>query len=248
MSRKRFVAGNWKMNGSLSENERLIAGIKEQLKEPTAEVVIFPPTLYIPQVTALVAGSGIKVGAQNIAAYQSGAYTGEVSGAMLKESGCEYVLVGHSERRELFGESDEVVATKFERALAEGLMPVLCLGESAKEREAGETEAVIRRQLTSVIEQVGIDAFKDAVIAYEPIWAIGTGKSASPEDANNAHKILRCTIEKYSDKISPLIRIVYGGSVNGDSAPTLFNEEEVDGALIGGASLKAEEFSAIAQL
>lgn len=245
MSRRRFVAGNWKMNGSLAENENLLKGLVEKQFDESVEIVVFPPALYVGQAVELTQGSNISVGVQNISQYEKGAYTGEISISMAKDMGATYVLIGHSERRELFGESDEMVAEKFKKVIEAGLVPVLCVGESEEEREKGETNAVISRQIKSVVELVGIKAFKEAIIAYEPIWAIGTGKAATPEMANEVHNHIRWTLSEYDGSISPLVRIVYGGSVTGDTANALFKEEEIDGALVGGASLKVDDFTKI---
>lgn len=243
-----LVAGNWKMNGSLAENKIIIEGLlaslekNQVLEEGQVEVVIFPPALYIPQVVALTKGSKILVGGQNISKEKIGAFTGEISAAMVKECGADYVMLGHSERREYHGETDEDIAQQMLQALAHGLTPILCVGESLKEREGGEAHAIISKQLTTVIDSVGISAFQSVVIAYEPIWAIGTGKTATPEEAETIHKLIRSTIAKYDDKIASLIRILYGGSVNAKNASALFQQENINGALVGGASLKAEEF------
>lgn len=243
-----LVAGNWKMNGSLVENKTIIEGllsslqVSQALEENQVEVVIFPPAIYIPQVVTLTKGSGVLVGGQSISQEKEGAFTGDISAAMVKESGCKYVMLGHSERREYHGETDDEIAQQMVLALKSGLIPILCVGESLKEREGGEAERVIRKQLTTVIERVGINVLQSAVVAYEPIWAIGTGKTATPEEAEAIHRLIRSTIAKYDDKIASLIRILYGGSVNANNASSLFQQENINGALVGGASLKAEEF------
>ena len=243
---KRFVAGNWKMNGSLTQNRELLNALIESVKGSDAEIVVFPPALYIDQVATLVKGSNIKVGVQNVSAQAKGAFTGEISLSMVKDFGCDYVLIGHSERRTLYGETDEDVAAKMKAVVDAGLLPVICVGETLEERESGNTESVIKQQLTSVIDAIGIDAFKNAVIAYEPVWAIGTGKTATPEEADQVHAFIHCTLKDYSDKISDLVRVVYGGSVNASNVETLFAKENIDGALVGGASLEAEGFTKIA--
>ena len=244
--KKRFVAGNWKMNGSLEQNQFLLSALLEMVKGSDAEIVVFPPTIYIPQVVSIVKGSNIKVGIQNVSSEVKGAFTGETSLGMAKDFGCDYVLIGHSERRTLYGETDADVAKKMRAVVAAGLVPVICVGETLEERENGKTDAVIKTQLTSVINEIGIDAFKDAVIAYEPVWAIGTGKTATPEEANQVHDFIHCTLRSYDDNISNLVRVVYGGSVNASNVDSLFAEKNIDGALVGGASLEAEGFTKIA--
>lgn len=244
--KKRFVAGNWKMNGSLEQNQFLLSALLEMVKGSDAEIVVFPPTIYIPQVASIVKGSNIKVGIQNVSSEVKGAFTGETSLGMAKDFGCDYVLIGHSERRTLYGETDADVAKKMRAVVAAGLVPVICVGETLEERENGKTDAVIKTQLTSVINEIGIDAFKDAVIAYEPVWAIGTGKTATPEEANQVHDFIHCTLSSYDDNISNLVRVVYGGSVNASNVDSLFAEKNIDGALVGGASLEAEGFTKIA--
>ncbi len=244
--KKRFVAGNWKMNGSLVQNRELLNTLIETVKAATSDVVVFPPAIYIQQVATIVEGSNIKVGIQNISPESKGAFTGEISLAMAKDFGCDYVLIGHSERRTLYGETDADVAKKMKAVVDAGLTPVICVGETLEERESDRTEEVIKAQLTSVIDAVGISAFKDAVIAYEPVWAIGTGKTATPEEADQVHDFIHCTLSAYDDNISDLVRVVYGGSVNASNVDSLFTKENIDGALVGGASLEAEGFTKIA--
>ncbi len=244
--RRRFVAGNWKMNGSLDANRALLNALVDSVKEAESEVVVFPPALYVQQVSGIVDGSNIAVGVQNISAEKSGAFTGEISVEMVKDFGVKYALIGHSERRTLYGESDKDVALKCKAAVEGGLIPVICVGETEEERENGKTETVIKKQIVSVIEQIGIEYFKEAIIAYEPVWAIGTGKTATPEEADAVHEFIRCTLKEYDANISNLIRIVYGGSVNASNVDSLFKKDNIDGALVGGASLKAEEFTKIA--
>ncbi len=244
--KRRFVAGNWKMNGDLTANRTLLNQLSDSLKDAPSEIVVFPPSIYLQQVSTILENSNIAVGVQNIYPEPKGAYTGEISLTMVKEFGCKYVLIGHSERRTLFGESDEDVARKMRATVEAGLVPVICVGETLSERENGQTEAVIARQLTSVIDMIGIDAFENAIIAYEPVWAIGTGKTATPEEADSVHKFIHCTLMKYSDKICSLVRVVYGGSVNASNVESLFTKENIDGALVGGASLEAEGFTKIA--
>jgi triosephosphate isomerase (TIM) len=247
MTRKKMVAGNWKMNGSHDANGKLLRDIVLDVRKfPDVEVVVCPPPVYLESVRAAIDGSGIQLGAQNLSEQvKQGAFTGEVHGGMLKDVGCAYVLVGHSERRALYGESDAVVAEKFRAAHACGLTPVLCLGETLADREAGQTGAVLDRQLDAVLQACGVDAFRNAVIAYEPVWAIGTGRTASPQQAQEAHAHIRARLAGKDAKIANSLRILYGGSVKADNAGELFANTDVDGGLIGGASLKAVEFLAI---
>lgn len=245
--RKRLVAGNWKMNGSRAGNAALMQTILAAVpKFPAVEVLVCPSFVHLEPVSALLAGSPVQLGAQNISDQEKpGAYTGEIHGAMLKEIGCRYVIVGHSERRAYYGDSDSVVARKFKTAQALGLTPVLCVGEILQEREDGQTEVVLKRQLDAIIALNGIAAFADAVIAYEPVWAIGTGKTATPDQAQDAHAFLRGQIAARDGNIARVLRLLYGGSVKADNAHALFSCADVDGGLIGGASLKADEFLAI---
>ena len=246
--RKTLVAGNWKMNGSAEANAALVDGILGGLpSSERLEVLVCPPYPYLAAVAEKLRGSSVRLGAQNVSEYGDGAYTGEVSTSMLLDAGCQYVLVGHSERRTLMGESSEQVAKKFAAALAAGLTPVLCVGETLEEREADRTAAVIDEQLNAVLDTSGIDAFAKAVIAYEPVWAIGTGKTASPEQAQEVHRHLRAALEARSVEIAAGTQILYGGSVKGENAAGLFEKPDIDGGLIGGASLKAADFLAIAE-
>ena len=247
MSRQKLVAGNWKMNGGRDGNANLIRDIAVDVRKyPNVEVLVCPPALYLESVGALLKGGPLLLGAQNISEQEKpGAFTGEIHGGMLKDVGCAYVLTGHSERRALYGETDEIVASKFKAALACGLKPVLCLGETLAQREANQTEEVLKRQLDAVLDLCGIAAFKHAVIAYEPVWAIGTGKTATPAQAQQAHSFIRSQLAVKDAKISGLIRLLYGGSVKADNARELFSNPDVDGGLIGGASLKAAEFLSI---
>lgn len=244
--KKRFVAGNWKMNGSLAQNRDLLNALIETVKNAESDVVVFPPAIYIQQVATMVEGTNIKVGVQNISPEAKGAFTGEISLSMVSDFGCDYVLIGHSERRTLYGETNEDVAKKMQAVVDAKLTPVICVGETLEERESGRTEAVIKEQLTSVIDAIGIDAFNNAVIAYEPVWAIGTGKTATPEEADQVHDFIHCTLKVYDDNISDLVRVVYGGSVNASNVDSLFAKQNIDGALVGGASLEAEGFTKIA--
>ena len=245
--RRPFVAGNWKMNGSRAANSALLKGLREgAAKFAGVEVLVCPPAVYLDSVAQALAGGPIGLGAQTLAeADKAGAYTGEVHGTMLKEMGCTHVIVGHSERRALYGETDAVVAAKFRTAQALGLVPILCLGETLDEREANRTEGVLARQLDAVIALCGVASLANSVIAYEPVWAIGTGRTASPAQAQDAHAFLRAQIASRDARIAAALRLLYGGSVKADNAATLFAAPDVDGGLIGGASLKAEEFLAI---
>lgn len=246
--RTKLVAGNWKMNGSLDSIRELIKGIEAGMDSvQTAGVAVCPPAVYIPEVAALIEGTGIRLGSQNVCDQDSGAYTGEIAGSMLKEFNCQYAIVGHSERRSLYGESDELVAARFAAARRNGLTPILCVGELLEEREQGITEEVVARQLDAVIDLEGIGAFADAVIAYEPVWAIGTGKTASPEQAQEVHRFIREKIAGLDATIAENVVIQYGGSVKGSNAAELFGMPDIDGGLIGGASLQADDFLAICQ-
>ncbi|MBV8784958.1 MAG: triose-phosphate isomerase [Gammaproteobacteria bacterium] len=244
--RRPIVAGNWKMHGARAENARLIeellAGSPAQ---PRASCVLCPPFVYLQEVARLLRDTAFSLGAQDVCADAQGAFTGEVSAAMLKDVGCEYVIVGHSERRVLYRESDQLVARKFAAALARALKPILCVGEQLAEREAGRTQDVIARQLDVVLELCGAGALEPAVIAYEPVWAIGTGRNATPQQAQEVHAFIRERIGARDARIAAATRILYGGSVKAGNAAELFAMPDVDGGLIGGASLKADEFLAI---
>jgi len=244
--RKILLAGNWKMNGSTEMVESLLNRllVASQPESPL-DMAVFPPFPYLAQTRALLKGSNISWGAQNLNPAEQGAYTGEISAGMLLDFDCRYVLVGHSERRALFGESDKDVAMRFEAAHRAGLEPVLCVGETLADRENGETESVVERQLDAVLQGSGIEAFARAVIAYEPVWAIGTGKTAKPEQAQAVHAFIRNKIGSHDGTIAGHIHILYGGSVNGSNAADLFAREDIDGGLVGGASLTAEDFLAI---
>jgi triosephosphate isomerase len=204
-----------------------------------------PPAIYIPEVSRLLGDSSVALGAQNVSDQESGAFTGEISVTMLADYNCRYVIVGHSERRHIYGESDEFVARKFARAVAGGLTPILCVGELLEERESGSTEEVVARQLDAAIQVAGMDAFARAVIAYEPVWAIGTGRNATPEQAQEVHAFIRLRLARNDDDIADRIRILYGGSVKADNAKQIFSMVDVDGGLIGGASLKGQDFVSI---
>ena len=240
--RRPLVVGNWKMNGSAASNEVLLAAIKAA-PLGAAEVSVCVPAVYLHDVADALHGSAIHWGAQDCSPHQSGAYTGEISAAMLAEVGCRHVIVGHSERRALHGESDDLVAQKAAAALANGLVPIVCVGETLADREAGRTEAVVGRQLGAAVDLLG-PRIDGVVVAYEPVWAIGTGRTASPAEAQAVHAFLRETLAA-AGAASGSLRILYGGSVKADNAAQLFAEPDIDGGLIGGASLKAADFIAI---
>ncbi len=244
--RRPLVAGNWKMNGDKAASTALLDGILAGLADVRqAEVAVCPPYVLIPMAVDRLGGSAVVVGGQNLSAHDSGAYTGEISGPMLRDCGCQYVIVGHSERRTYYGESDAVVAEKFAAARRHDLVPILCVGETLEEREGGQTEAVVARQLDAVIGAEGIASFAEAVIAYEPVWAIGTGKTATPEQAQDVHHFIRERLGSHDAGIAEQCRILYGGSMKPDNAAVLISQPDIDGGLIGGASLKAEDFLAI---
>ncbi len=244
--RKILVAGNWKMHGSDRMTRDLIRGLIDALGDsPASDVAVCPPYVYLAAAADLVAGSRVRLGAQNLAVEESGAYTGEVAGGMLKDVGCHFVIVGHSERRSLYGETSELVAAKFVAAQRDGLVPILCVGETLEEREQGVTEAVVGAQLRTVLDAAGVSAFADGVIAYEPVWAIGTGRTATPEQAQEVHAFVRGIIAGEDATIANSVRILYGGSVKPSNAGDLFSMPDVDGGLVGGASLDAEGFAEI---
>ncbi|HTT08106.1 MAG TPA: triose-phosphate isomerase [Gammaproteobacteria bacterium] len=248
--RDRLVAGNWKMNGTLGSVRALLENLRRELKPmQDVKVAVCPAFVHLRDVAALLADMPVTrricLGAQNLSPHPPGAHTGEVEGGMLKELGCRYVIIGHSERRQHDGETDELVAAKFARALEVGLTPILCMGETLAEREAGDTERVVARQLDAVLNRSGTTALADAVIAYEPVWAIGTGRVATPAQAEAVHAFLRQRIAGHDATAAARVRILYGGSVKAANAPALFAEADIDGALVGGASLDAAEFAAI---
>lgn len=244
--RHNLVVGNWKMYGSKASIAELVGGLKERLdKNLSASVAVCPPFVFVPQAVSLLADSNIGCGAQNLSEHAEGAYTGEISAAMLADIGCDYVIIGHSERRTMYGEDDQQVAAKFSAAQAAGLTPILCVGESLEQREAGDTLGWIEGQLRAVIDEVGIGAFASAVVAYEPIWAIGTGKTATPEQAQEVHAHIRRVMAEADEVTAERLQILYGGSVKAGNASELFAKEDIDGALVGGASLKATDFAAI---
>jgi len=244
MIRQKIVAGNWKMNGSKESIVSLLSNLLE-MDDSNSEVVVAPSFPYLSQVNDLIDGSGIMLAAQNVSNELKGAYTGEVSTSMLGDFGVKYVLLGHSERRSLYNETDDLVASKVKTVLGFGLVPMLCIGETLIERESGKTFDVCERQIQAVIDAVGITAFERLVIAYEPVWAIGTGLSASAEQAQEVHQSIRAFLAKSSESVSQKVQILYGGSVKASTSSALFKMPDVDGALVGGASLDAKEFIAI---
>lgn len=244
--RQPLVAGNWKMNGSTASAAELLAGIKAGVGAiHRTEILVCPPFPYLAMADVALAGTGVAVGAQNACTEPAGAYTGEVSASMLKDVGCTYVILGHSERRQYYGDTDAVVAKKYAQVLAAGLTPILCVGETLEEREGGETQAVVARHLDGVMESAGVEAIARGVIAYEPVWAIGTGRTATPEQAQEVHAFLRGRIAARSAAVAAGVRILYGGSMNPGNAMDLMSQADIDGGLIGGASLKAKDFLAI---
>ncbi|MDH2925787.1 triose-phosphate isomerase [Lonepinella koalarum] len=244
--RKPLVMGNWKLNGSKAFTKELIEGLKKELQGVTGcGVAIAPPVMYLAEAEAALAGSEIALGSQNVDINLQGAFTGDISTAMLKDFGAKYIIIGHSERRTYHKESDEFIAKKFGVLKEAGLVPVLCIGESEAENEAGKTQEVCARQIDAVINALGVEAFNGAVIAYEPIWAIGTGKSATPAQAQAVHKFIRDHIAAKSQAVADQVIIQYGGSVNDANAAELFTQPDIDGALVGGASLKAPAFAVI---
>jgi len=243
-----IVAGNWKMNASRSAVTELLSGLKQGLVGTSgAELVVFPPFPYLAQVQQELAASSIRIGVQNVCAAPKGAFTGEVSLAMAAEFGVTYVLVGHSERRALFAEDDAQVAAKYVATQAANLTPILCVGETLEQREQGQTLAVVNAQVQAIIDAAGADSFANAVIAYEPVWAIGTGLTASPAQAQAVHKAIREHVATVAPVEAASVKILYGGSVTAASAAELFAQADIDGGLVGGASLQADSFLAIGQ-
>ncbi|MBN6710465.1 triose-phosphate isomerase [Haemophilus haemoglobinophilus] len=246
MARRPLVMGNWKLNGSKAFTKELITGLKAELNGVSGcDVAIAPPVMYLAEAEAALVGSDIALGSQNVDLNKQGAFTGDISTEMLKDFGAKYIIIGHSERRQYHHESDEFIAKKFGVLKEAGLVPVLCIGESEAENEAGKTEEVCARQIDAVINTLGVEAFNGAVIAYEPIWAIGTGKSATPAQAQAVHAFIRGHIAKQSQAVADQVIIQYGGSVNDANAAELFTQPDIDGALVGGASLKAPAFAVI---
>lgn len=241
--RRPLIAGNWKMHGSRTENAELIEGLLLGLPGQTpAEIAVCPPSVYLWEIARLLKSSSIALGAQSVCAEPVGAFTGEVSAAMVKDVGCKYVIVGHSERRALYKEDDELVARKFLAVQSQALIPILCVGETLDERERGQTKQVVSRQLGAVLDLAGVAAMRASVIAYEPVWAIGTGKNATPAQAQEVHAHIRADVAAHDAKIAADLRVLYGGSVKAANARELFAMSDVDGGLVGGASLKADEF------
>ncbi|QNN58298.1 triose-phosphate isomerase [Diaphorobacter ruginosibacter] len=241
MNNKKLIAGNWKMNGSLAANAALLSALREGVgARARCDIAVAVPAPYLAQVQQLVANSPIALGAQDVSAHESGAYTGEMSAAMLGEFGVRYVLVGHSERRQYHGETDAVVGAKAQRALAAGITPIVCVGETLAEREEGKTEAVVKRQLAAAIHAVS-HCVSEIIVAYEPVWAIGTGKTATPEQAQQVHAVLRAQLAAASQRAAD-IKLLYGGSMNAANAAELLAQPDIDGGLVGGASLKAADF------
>jgi len=245
--RQPLVAGNWKMNGSRASIRELLDGVKAGMGEvKVAEVAVCSPHIFLCDVQQQLEGSAVAWGGQDISVHESGAYTGETAGSMLAEFGCKYVIIGHSERRTYHGETDQVVAEKFVAARKAGLVPILCIGETLEERESGITEDVVGRQVDAVIAHCGVEMLGEGVIAYEPVWAIGTGKTASPAQAQEVHAFIRGRVAEANAAVAEGLRILYGGSMNPGNAAQLLGQPDIDGGLIGGASLKAADFLAVA--
>ena len=245
-NRRPLVAGNWKLHGSRTGNSALISALRAGLPaQCRTDVVVCPPCVYLDDIAAAIHDSVIQLGAQNIAAEDSGAFTGEVAASMLGDVGCEYVIIGHSERRAFYGETDALVAAKVAAALRCGLRPILCVGETLAERDAGNFLDVVRRQLETVLAVVGIEAFAAGLVAYEPVWAIGTGRTATPMQAQDVHAEIRATLARRNATIAAAVRVLYGGSVKASNAKDLFAMADIDGGLIGGASLDAAGFLGI---
>ena len=244
--RPTLIVGNWKMNGSMETVIELVEGIKAG-KPGNAKLAVCPPAIYLMKVGGMLDGSDKALGAQNVCDQKVGAFTGEISASMLKECGAQYAIVGHSERRALYQESDELVARRFAMAIESGLTPILCVGETLQQREKGVTEQIVARQLDAVIEQQGVSVIEHAVIAYEPVWAIGTGEVATPEQAQAVHRFIREKLAVLDSGIAQKVQVLYGGSMNPANAGELLSQSDIDGGLIGGASLKAADFVAIGQ-
>jgi triosephosphate isomerase (TIM) len=245
MSRQKFVAGNWKMHGSLPTNLSLLSAVKAGTTGLKAQIAICVPYPYLAQAQSVLAGSNLAWGAQDISEHAQGAYTGEVSGHMLNDFGCRYVIIGHSERRAYYGDTDAVVAAKYAAALKAGLTPIVCVGETLAERESNVTAQVVTRQLDAVIANSGVTSLAKAVVAYEPVWAIGTGKTASPAQAQEVHALIRARVAASDLEVAAGLQILYGGSVKPGNAKELFGQSDIDGGLIGGAALVADDFVGI---
>ena len=241
--KKKLIAGNWKMNGNLTANAKLLGDILAGLSQPACDVAVGVPAVYLAQCQSVLAGTSIDLASQDVSSHEAGAYTGEISAAMLKDFGVRYAIIGHSERRQYHGETDELVAIKAQRALASGITPIVCVGETLAEREAGKTDEVVKRQLAAVIHTNG-HCISEIVVAYEPVWAIGTGKTASPEQAQQVHAVLRAQLHAATEH-SARIKLLYGGSMNAANAAALLVQPDIDGGLIGGAALKAQDFLTI---
>lgn len=247
--RKPFIAGNWKMNGTTASIKALLQAILQNRQRfVQVELAVFPPSVYIELVRQYLAGSSVEWGAQNVSHENAGAFTGEISVAMLRDLECSYVIIGHSERRSLYGETDQQVAAKFAACLQGGVKPVLCVGETAAERQQQQTLAVVERQLACALKLAdNHSALAEAIVAYEPVWAIGTGQNASPEQAQEVHQAIRAQLNRHRAGLGDKMRIIYGGSVKAENARPLFEQNDIDGALIGGASLQANQFIEIAE-
>lgn len=243
--RRKLVAGNWKMNGSMAANAQLLAEIKAEFADGACDTAVCVPFPYLAQCQSLLAESGIELGAQDVSMHESGAYTGEVSATMLREFGCRYVIVGHSERRAYFGETNETVARKTKRAVDSGLIPIVCVGETLAQREAGQTDVVVGAQMDAALSILSADQLDRIVVAYEPIWAIGTGKTATPGMAQEVHAMLRQRLQVKNRDAADKVRILYGGSMKPDNAAELLAMPDIDGGLVGGAALKAVDFLSI---
>jgi triosephosphate isomerase (TIM) len=244
--RQPLIAGNWKMNGSRASVERLLSGVVAGASDVRhSELAVCPPFPFLPMAEQALVGSSVRLGAQNACTEDAGAFTGEVSAAMLADFGCRYVICGHSERRSLYGEDEPVIARKLAAILRAGLTPILCVGETLEQREGGATESVIAGQIDGIIALCGIDTFGLIELAYEPVWAIGTGRTATPAQAQEVHAFIRNRLAGHSQSVADKIRILYGGSMKASNAPELLGQPDIDGGLIGGASLNAEEFLAI---
>lgn len=241
--KKKLIAGNWKMNGTAASNAALLQALLDQSADWNCLVAVCVPAVYLAQIQKIVEGTKIDLGSQDVSAQESGAYTGEISAAMLRDFGTRYAIVGHSERRQYHGETDAIVAIKAQRALAAGITPIVCVGETLAEREAGRTEEVVKRQLAAVIHANG-HCISEIVVAYEPVWAIGTGKTATPEMAQQVHAVLRAQLHAASEK-ADRVHILYGGSMNASNAKVLLQQPDIDGGLVGGAALKAADFLSI---
>lgn len=242
--RRKLVVGNWKMHGSIESVDTLLSGLS-LIDAEAVSVAVCPPFVFIPAAISALENTDIAVGSQNVSAYDQGAYTGEISAGMLSQLGCKYAIIGHSERRDQWLESDQQLAAKFVLAQAKGLVPILCLGESLDRREAGDALAFVESQLRSIVDIVGVGSLSSAVIAYEPVWAIGTGKTASPGQAQEMHAHVRGILASLDGSVAEKVQILYGGSVNAVNAAELFSQQDIDGALVGGASLKIDDFSSI---